>query len=110
MLVRQGADIALVGEKLLSLSPRERQVLAYAIKGEIGKQTAYQLGIAEITVKAHRSRIFVKMGCRNMDEVMYLLFQWLAGTERVTAFLNALTEDPLLEFAHPPSPDDHWSG
>lgn len=44
-----------------SLSPRERQVMDAVVRGLLNKQIAYELGIAEITVKLHRSKVMRKM-------------------------------------------------
>ncbi|OEO28516.1 DNA-binding response regulator [Devosia insulae DS-56] len=44
-----------------SLTPRERQVLRYVVKGLLNKQIAYELEISEVTVKLHRSSMMRKM-------------------------------------------------
>jgi FixJ family two-component response regulator len=44
-----------------SLSPRERQVMALVSSGLINKQIGGELGISEITVKAHRGQVMQKM-------------------------------------------------
>jgi FixJ family two-component response regulator len=44
-----------------SLSPRERQVMALVSYGLLNKQTGDELGISEITVKAHRGQVMRKM-------------------------------------------------
>jgi FixJ family two-component response regulator len=44
-----------------SLSPRERQVLALVVSGLLNKQVGAELGISEITVKAHRGQVMQKM-------------------------------------------------
>jgi FixJ family two-component response regulator len=44
-----------------SLSPRERQVMALVSSGLINKQVGGELGISEITVKAHRGQVMQKM-------------------------------------------------
>jgi FixJ family two-component response regulator len=43
------------------LSPREREVLAHLISGQLNKQVGFDLGISEQTTKIHRHRIFEKM-------------------------------------------------
>ena len=44
-----------------SLSPREREVMALVVLGLLNKQIGGELGIAEITVKAHRGQLMRKM-------------------------------------------------
>ena len=44
-----------------SLTPRERQVMALVVSGLLNKQIGGELGISEITVKAHRGRVMQKM-------------------------------------------------
>ncbi len=48
------------------LTPREREVLAHLISGQLNKQAAADLSIAERTIKLHRARIFEKMGTDSM--------------------------------------------
>ena len=43
------------------LSPREREVMALVVSGRLNKQVGGELGISEITVKAHRGRLMRKM-------------------------------------------------
>ncbi|HTS35757.1 MAG TPA: response regulator transcription factor [Candidatus Solibacter sp.] len=44
-----------------SLTPRERQVMGLVISGLLNKQIGGELGISEITVKAHRGQVMHKM-------------------------------------------------
>jgi FixJ family two-component response regulator len=44
-----------------SLSPREQQVMALVVSGLLNKQAGAELGISEITVKAHRGQVMQKM-------------------------------------------------
>ena len=43
------------------LTPRERQVMALVVSGLLNKQVGGELGISEITVKAHRGKVMQKM-------------------------------------------------
>jgi FixJ family two-component response regulator len=44
-----------------SLSRREREVMALVVTGLLNKQVGFELGISEITVKAHRGKVMRKM-------------------------------------------------
>jgi FixJ family two-component response regulator len=48
-------------ERLGSLSQREREVMNLVVKGLMNKQVGFELGISEITVKAHRGKVMEKM-------------------------------------------------
>ena len=58
--------------RLALLSDREREVLEQVIKGRLNKQIAYDLGIVEKTVKAHRGRIMEKMAAHTIAELVHL--------------------------------------
>src|SRR5712672_898969 len=48
-------------ERFASLSPREREIMIEVVRGRLSKQIAGDIGIAEATVKVHRSRLMRKM-------------------------------------------------
>lgn len=53
------------------LSPRQRQVLSFALRGTPNKLIACRLGIAEGTVKLHLAMVYRALGVRNRTEAMY---------------------------------------
>ena len=53
-----------------SLSPRERQVMALVVSGLLNKQVAGELGISEITVKAHRGQVMRKMKANSLPDLV----------------------------------------
>jgi FixJ family two-component response regulator len=52
-----------------SLSPREREIVIQVARGRLSKQIAGDIGIAEATVKVHRSRAMRKMNARSLPEL-----------------------------------------
>lgn len=58
--------------RLASLTPREREVFEYVVRGKLNKQTAHALGITERTIKAHRQRIFDKLGAHSVADLVSL--------------------------------------
>ena len=56
--------------RMEQLTPREYEILQYLITGMLNKQIAFKLGIAEKTVKIHRSRVFEKLGTRSVAELI----------------------------------------
>ena len=61
-----------IEQRLASLTPRERQILGLIVKGLLNKQIAYELQIAEITVKIHRGRIMQKLQCSSLADLVLL--------------------------------------
>jgi FixJ family two-component response regulator len=55
-----------------SLTPREREVFEFVVRGRMNKQTARALGITERTIKAHRQRIFDKLGAQTIGDLVLL--------------------------------------
>jgi FixJ family two-component response regulator len=53
-------------ERFASLSPREREIMIQVARGRFSKQIAGDIGIAEATVKVHRSRLMKKMKARSL--------------------------------------------
>src|SRR3984893_18768022 len=61
--------LATIRERFASLSPRERDILIQVARGRLSKQIAGEIGIAEATVKVHRSRAMRKMKARSLPEL-----------------------------------------
>jgi FixJ family two-component response regulator len=61
--------LAALKERFESLSPREREIMIQVAHGRLNKQIALDIGIAEATVKVHRSRLMHKMKARSLPEL-----------------------------------------
>jgi len=67
---RARAELRAIGERLNTLTPREREVLRHVVSGQLNKQIAADLGTVEKTVKVHRSRVMEKMGVRSLADLV----------------------------------------
>ena len=65
----------------------------FVVRGKMNKQTAHALGITERTIKAHRQRIFDKLGARTIADLVSL-------AER----LGILIDEPSAETPHTERP------
>src|ERR1700684_2788883 len=68
--VRRESEKALADlkERFGSLSPREREIMIHVAQGRLSKQIAGDIGIAQATVKVHRSKAMRKMNARSLPE------------------------------------------
>jgi FixJ family two-component response regulator len=57
-------------ERLATLTPREREVMALVVSGLMNKQIAAEIGTAEITVKIHRGHIMRKMAAKSFADLV----------------------------------------
>jgi len=56
-----GAEVGALRQRQVSLTPREREVMALVVSGLLNKQVGQQLGVTEKTVKVHRAQVMAKM-------------------------------------------------
>ena len=61
--------LAALRKRFESLSPREREIMVQVAHGRLSKQIAGDIGIAEATVKVHRSRLMHKMKARSLPQL-----------------------------------------
>jgi len=64
------ADMRALRDRHASLSRREQEVMALVVSGLLNKQVGFELGIREITVKAHRGQVMRKMGAHSLPELV----------------------------------------
>jgi FixJ family two-component response regulator len=66
----QESEARSLRERYALLSQREREVMTLVVQGLLNKQVGAELGISEITVKAHRGRAMHKMNARSFAELI----------------------------------------
>jgi FixJ family two-component response regulator len=64
------AEMRVLRDRYASLTPREREVMALVASGLLNKQVGSELGISEITVKAHRGQVTRKMKADSIADLV----------------------------------------
>jgi len=64
------AELADLRERLATLTPREHEVLPLVVSGLLNKQAAQELGISEVTLQIHRSKIMRKMAAASLADLV----------------------------------------
>ena len=67
---QEQAEVSRLKQRVESLTPREREVLALVVTGMLNKNIARQLGTSEKTIKVHRSRVMEKMQAKSLAELV----------------------------------------
>ncbi|WP_234837835.1 response regulator transcription factor [Sinorhizobium meliloti] len=65
-----GSELQVIQDCHASLSRREREVLTLVVTGLMNKQVGFELGISEITVKAHRGQVMRKMRAKSLADLI----------------------------------------
>jgi FixJ family two-component response regulator len=68
--LRLEAELRGLRDRYASLSQRERQVMVLVVSGLLNKQIGGELGISEITVKAHRGKVMQKMMAGSLADLV----------------------------------------
>jgi FixJ family two-component response regulator len=68
--LRVDAERQAIKDRYRSLTPREREVMALVVAGLLNKQVGAELGISEITVKAHRGQVMRKMKADSLPDLV----------------------------------------
>jgi FixJ family two-component response regulator len=66
----QSAEMRAIEDRYRSLTHREQQVMALVVSGLLNKQVGGELGISEITVKAHRGKVMQKMKANSLPDLV----------------------------------------
>jgi FixJ family two-component response regulator len=74
--------IAALRERLETLTPREREVMALVVTGRLNKQIAHDIGISEITVKVHRGQVMRKMKAASLPDLARMADKLNLATEK----------------------------
>jgi FixJ family two-component response regulator len=67
---QERAELERLRKRLGSLTPREREVLPLVVSGLLNKQAAAELGISEVTLQNHRSKIMQKMEVASLADLV----------------------------------------
>jgi FixJ family two-component response regulator len=70
LLLGREAEMQALRDRYLSLTPRERQVMTLVVTGLLNKQVGGELGISEVTVKAHRGKVMQKMKADSLPDLV----------------------------------------
>jgi FixJ family two-component response regulator len=79
------AEIRSLRDRYASLSRRERQVMGLVVSGLLNKQSGGELGISEITVKAHRGKVMQKMKADSLADLVRIAAKLQSAPATMTA-------------------------
>ena len=79
------AEMRVLRDRYASLSQRERQVMALVVSGLLNKQIGGELGISEITVKAHRGKVMQKMKADSLADLVKMAARLRPALAAITA-------------------------
>jgi FixJ family two-component response regulator len=71
--LEHAANLKALHESYQSLTPREREVMVLVVSGLLNKQVGGELGISEITVKAHRGQVMRKMKADSLPALVNMV-------------------------------------
>jgi FixJ family two-component response regulator len=86
--LRRDADMRQLRDCYASLTPREREVMGLVVTGLLNKQVGFELGISEITVKAHRGQVMRKMKADSLPHLVRMAACLdIAGSQGASDFM-----------------------
>jgi FixJ family two-component response regulator len=115
--LNEETEMRALRERHASLSRRERDVMALVVAGLLNKQVAGELGISEITVKAHRGKMMRKMRARSLPHLVTMAARLGADSSRFSRRAERATPEspasqpfsPGRQANPPPSSASRWS-
>jgi FixJ family two-component response regulator len=88
-LLDRDGEIRVLRARYDRLTSREREVLALVVAGLPNKQVGCELGISEITVKAHRGSVMRKMNADSLPELVSMAARLRLVRSAAVAFHTA---------------------
>jgi FixJ family two-component response regulator len=79
------AEMRVLRDRYASLSQREREVMVLVVSGLLNKQVGGELGISEITVKAHRGKVMQKMKADSLADLVKMAARLRLAPTAITA-------------------------
>ncbi len=84
----EAANDAALRERIATLTPREREVLARIVAGRLNREMAVEMKISVKTVKIHRGQVMAKIGFRSAVELVQIVGQYRAEFEQSGRFCS----------------------